>query len=93
VHDHHDVLERLVILLYDRTSSEEVTVVRKQLFAQKGRPMDGLPPTKAALKQHTGTKRAAYQAGHVWATMFFVNPTYHLLLNGDGCKQTKEVGK
>ncbi len=62
-----------MILLYDRTSSEEdVNVARKQLFAQKGRPMDGLPPTKAALKEHT--KRAAYQAGHVWATMFVHEP-------------------
>ena len=48
VHDNHDVLDRFVILLYDRTSSEEyVNVARKQLFAQKGRPLDGLPPIKA----------------------------------------------
>ena len=62
-----------MILLYDRTSSEEdVNVARKQLFAQKGRPMNGLPPTKAALKEHT--KRAAYQAGHARATMFVHEP-------------------
>ena len=81
-----------MILLYDRTSSEEdVNVARKQLLAQKGRPMDGLPPTKAALKDHT--KRVAYQAGLSGPPCLFMNPTYHLLLNGDGCKQTMEVGK
>ena len=91
MHDNHDVLERLLILLYDRTSSEEVNVARKQLFAQKGRPMDGLPPTKAALKEHT--KELHTRQVMSGPPCFFVNPTYHLLLNGDGCKQTMEVGK
>jgi len=59
-------LERFVVLLYDHTSSQEfVNGARKQLFTQKGRAIDGLPPTQAALLQHT--KRAAYQAGHCWA--------------------------
>jgi len=67
-----DVLERFVVL-YDRASSgEKVNEARKQLFSQKGRPMDGLPPTQAALVEHT--KRAAYQAGHVWAQMFVAVP-------------------
>jgi len=61
-------LERFVVLLYDRTSTEEgVNQARKQLFSKKGRAIDGLPPTQAALIQHT--KRAAYQAGHCWAQM------------------------
>ena len=34
--------------------------------------MDALPPTEAALREHT--KRAAYQAGHVWAQMFATVP-------------------
>jgi hypothetical protein len=55
-------MERYVILLYDRTSTQEhVNEARKQLFTQKGRAIDGLPPTQAALVQHI--KRAAYQAG------------------------------
>ena len=72
--DHLDVLERFVIFPYDRTSTEEkVNNARKQIFSQKGRPMDGLAPTQAAPLEHT--KRAAYQAGHVWAHMFVVVPT------------------
>ena len=43
-------LERCVVMLYDRTSSQEfVNGARKQLFTQKGRAVDGLPPTQAAI--------------------------------------------
>ncbi len=57
----------------DRTSSQEcVNEARKQLFAQKGRAIDGLPPTQAALVQHI--KRAAYQAGHSWAQVMIAAP-------------------
>ena len=66
-------LERFVILLYDRTSSLEcVNQSRKQLFTQKGRSIEGLPPTKAALIEHT--KRAAYQAGHCWSQAMIAAP-------------------
>ena len=34
--------------------------------------MDGLPQTQAALVEHT--KRAAYEADHVWAQMFKAVP-------------------
>ena len=55
IEDWMDILERLVVLLYDRTSSQEsVNQGSKQLFTEKRRAIDGL--------QHT--KRAAYQAGH-----------------------------
>ena len=58
-------LERFVILWYDRTSNKaNVNEARKQLFAQKGRAYDAIPPTRAALLQHT--KRAAFQGGHCW---------------------------
>ena len=58
-------VERFVVLLYDRTSSQMyVNSARKELFTLKGRTIDGLPPTKAALVQHI--MRAAYQAGHCW---------------------------
>ncbi len=66
-------LERFVVLLYDRTSSQEcVNGARKQLFTQKGRAIDGLPPTQDALIQHI--KRAAYQADHCWAQMMVAAP-------------------
>ena len=66
-------LERFVVLLYDRTSSQKcVNGARKQLFTQKGRAIDGLPPTQAVFLQHT--KRAAYQAGHCWAQTMIATP-------------------
>ena len=66
-------LEQFVILMYDRTSSQElVNQACKELFTQKGRAIDGLPPTLAALVQHT--KRAAYQAGHCWGPMMVAAP-------------------
>ena len=46
VDDSLDILERFVALLYDRTSSHDnVNDARKQLFIQKGRAIDALPPT------------------------------------------------
>ncbi len=66
-------LERFTVLLYDRTSSHDsVNQARKQLFTQKGRAIDGISPTQAALIQYT--KRAAYQAGHCWAQMLVTAP-------------------
>ncbi len=51
--------------MYDRTSmSESVDECRKHLFTKKGRTIDALPPTSAALYQHI--KRAVYQGGHCW---------------------------
>ncbi len=41
-------------------------------FSQKGRAMDGLLPTQAAIVEHT--RRAAYQADHIWAQMFVTIP-------------------
>ena len=58
-------IERFVVLMYDRTSElESVNDARMQLFASKGRTMENIPPTSAALRQHT--KRSALQGGHCW---------------------------
>ena len=44
---------QFIVLIYDRNSSlDSVNEARKQLFTQKGRIIDGLPPTQAALLQH-----------------------------------------
>ena len=65
------VFERFTILLYDRTSNiVNIDEARQALFAKKGRAMDAIPPTKAALIQHI--KRAVYQGGHCWGNMFKV---------------------
>ena len=69
------LLERFVILLYDRSSSSvSVNMVRKQLFSRKNRSLDNIPPTRLrdALLQHV--KRASYQAGHVWGQSFIADP-------------------
>ena len=64
--EHFQLLERLTIVMYDKTSSLEcVDEARKEIFCQKGKTMERLPPTQDALLQHL--KRVAYQAG-VWCT-------------------------
>ena len=67
------LLEQFVVLMYDRTSSQQsVNQVHKELFTQKGRSIDGIPPTQAALIQHA--RRAAYQGGHCWGQMMVEAP-------------------
>ena len=62
---HMDILQKFVITLYDRSSpTTDVDEVRIDLFARKQKSYDAIPPTRAALVQHT--KRAAYQAGCIW---------------------------
>ncbi|CAH3182060.1 unnamed protein product [Porites lobata] len=61
--DSMDVIERFVVLLYDRTSSlTKVNESRQELFSKKSRNLDNIPPTRAALVQHT--KRAVFQGGY-----------------------------
>ena len=65
VMDAMPVLERFVVLMYDRTSNcLDGNSCRRDLFVKKERAMEALPPTFAALLQHSFC--AAYQAGHVW---------------------------
>ncbi len=67
------VLERFVVVMYDRSSAATgVNDARLNLFARKQRPYDGIPPTKAALKEHA--KRAAYQAGIIWGQATLPQP-------------------
>ncbi|KAG0696019.1 hypothetical protein GWK47_026672 [Chionoecetes opilio] len=43
------LLERFVVLMYDRTSDTmEVNDARKQLFAHKSRALENIAPTQAA---------------------------------------------
>ena len=47
------VLERFVVLLYDRTSDQvSVNNARKLLFTNKSRSLENLPPTQVGLVQH-----------------------------------------
>lgn len=66
------VIERFVILLYDRTSTcTELNKARKKLFVRNSN-VQHIPPTKAALEQHI--KRAAYVGGYVWGQTLIPNP-------------------
>ena len=68
------VLERFVILLYDRTSDLAlVNDARKWLFTQKSWTLNNIPPTQAALRQHI--KRASYQA-NCWNKAMIPNPEF-----------------
>lgn len=54
------ILQRFVVLLYDSASTKTtVNEARKQMFIQKGRQFDNIPPTEAALLEHV--KRTAFQ--------------------------------
>lgn len=60
------ILERFTVILYNKTSIlESVDEARMELFCHGNKTMEKLPPTKAALLQHS--KRAVYQAS-VWTT-------------------------
>ena len=74
--DHFQKLERLTVILNDKTSSLSfVTETRWKPFCLKNRAMDKLPRTKDALLQLA--RRAVYQAG-IWtnsAQAQLVNPS------------------
>jgi hypothetical protein len=60
------VLERFVVLLYDKTSNYlDVNSTRRHLFSKKRRQIDHIPPTSEALLQHM--RRAIYQGGYIWS--------------------------
>ena len=61
-----ETLEKFVVMIYDRSSiAEGVDDARLDMFAQKQRPYEAIPPTRTALKQHV--KHAAYQVGCSWS--------------------------
>ena len=50
--DSMSLLERFVVLMYDRTSDiMEVNDARNRLFAHKSKALDSIPLTQAALQQ------------------------------------------
>ena len=67
--EHFKLLERFCIVIYDRTSNlNSVNEARKELFCQKSRTMETIPPSP-----DIGCfRRAAYQAG-IWNTSDRVN--------------------
>ena len=61
------------ILLYDPISTlDNIDEAHQEFFAKKGRPVEAIPPTKAAYVQHT--RRAVYQEGYCWGQAKIANP-------------------
>ena len=59
-------LERFTVILNNKTSNLAcVNEARMELFCQRNRPVESIPPTKDALLQHLN--RVTYQAG-IWTT-------------------------
>ena len=67
------LIERFVVLLYSRTSSQTTVNKARQELSSKGNRTENIPPTQAALLQHT--RRAVYQAGHIWGNAPVPKPT------------------
>ena len=67
------VIERFVVLLYDRTSAiVEVNQERKGLFSKKARNLENIPPTRAALEQHT--MRGVVRGAYIWGQVLLTQP-------------------
>ena len=71
--DDIQILEQFVFILYDRSSAvKNVNEARLDLFAHRQKSYEMIPPTESALIEHT--KRAVYQAGHVWGQSLILEP-------------------
>jgi len=69
--DDNAVIERYVILLYDKTSAcSNVNDCRRQLFTQQGRMIDSCPRTQDALNQKT---LRAMQQARIWANCLLLS--------------------
>src|SRR6218665_53616 len=69
------VLERFVIIMYDRTSEcVSLDNARLQMFTKKSKPLESLPPTFDSFLQHV--KRTIYQAVHCWGNCLNKQPHF-----------------
>ena len=70
------ILERFVIIMYNRTSEcTDLDSAHKFLFTKKSRQLELLPPTSNAFMQHV--KRTIYQAVHCWGQCLQSQPIKH----------------
>ena len=77
------VLERFVVIMYNRTTPhQDVHKARLSMFSQGTRRIESIPPTQAAIAQHV--RRAAYQAGHVRGRTLDPIQNFQVQQNGDG---------
>ena len=73
IEPYFELIEHFIVLLYDCTTIHtSVNQARKEVFAQKERTIDLIPPTQAALIQDV--KRATYQPGYCWSQSCIAAP-------------------
>jgi hypothetical protein len=83
------ILERFVIVLYDRTSDvENLNAAIKQMFTKKARALENIPPSSNAFLQHA--KRSVSQAVHCWSHSL---ETQMSLINPADCGWSKDGDK
>ena len=67
------VIERFVVLFYDRTSAVvEANQAGKDLFSKKDRGLKNIPPMRAALEQHA--MRAVFEGAYIWGQVLLKQP-------------------
>ena len=73
IEEHKQVIERFVCLMYDWTTDCECNDdARRELFTQKHRSLDYLPPTSDVLYLHI--LRAVYMGAYIWGQALLKNP-------------------
>ena len=78
-----DILDKCVAMMYKSSTTTGVNNARLDMFAQKQRPYQGIPPTRSALLQRV--KRAAYQADSIYGpNQHCASQEHRALLTGDG---------
>ena len=83
------IIERVVILMYDRTSTcHDINKARRKIFSKKNN-VKNIPPTKAAREQHI--KRTTYQGGHVWGQLLLPSPSLPLPTSRGWIKTTEGI--
>ena len=81
------VLERFVVLLYDRTSSlVKVNEVRQELFSKRSRNLDSIPLPEPHLSSMS--KERFSKGGKCGAKPFFVSQCFQVHQTGDGSNKT-----
>ena len=82
------VLERFVVLLYDRTSSlMKVNEVRQELFSKRSRSLDSTPPLPEPHLSST-SKEQCSKGGTCGAKPSFVSQCFQAHQSGDGSNKT-----
>ncbi len=66
IDQHLAKLEHFVVICYNRVSERDfVNEERQYLYTKRGRNVNAIPPTQAALHEHL--KRSVYQGGCCWS--------------------------